>query len=318
MAKGVLNEEDCTVGGRFLSIGECMVELSQAGDGLLRKGFAGDTLNTAWYARAYLPSDWSVDYFTGVGDDPLSQEMLAFIENAGIGTDSIARIKGGTPGLYLINLKDGERTFSYWRSMSAARQLATDADHLRKTIEAADLVYFSGITLAILANPMAVDTFLSELRRAKAAGKTVVFDPNIRPRLWADKDTMLDTISNGARAATLVMPSFDDEAGNFGDISVDATIDRYRGLGVANTVVKDGAKGATVDFNGARSHAPAVQAINVVDTTSAGDSFNGAFLARLMTGAEPQEAAEFAAKAAATVIGHHGALISPDLLPLVG
>lgn len=318
MAKGVLNKEDCTVGGRFLSIGECMVELSQAGDGLLRKGFAGDTLNTAWYARAYLPSDWSVDYFTGVGDDPLSQEMLAFIENAGIGTDSIARIKGGTPGLYLINLKDGERTFSYWRSMSAARQLATDADHLRKTIEAADLVYFSGITLAILANPMAVDTFLSELRRAKAAGKTVVFDPNIRPRLWADKDTMLDTISNGARAATLVMPSFDDEAGNFGDISVDATIDRYRGLGVANTVVKDGAKGATVDFNGARSHAPAVQAINVVDTTSAGDSFNGAFLARLMTGAEPQEAAEFAAKAAATVIGHHGALISPDLLPLVG
>lgn len=318
MAKGVLNEEDCTVGGRFLSIGECMVELSQAGDGLLRKGFAGDTLNTAWYARAYLPSDWSVDYFTGVGDDPLSQEMLAFIENAGIGTDSIARIKGGTPGLYLINLKDGERTFSYWRTMSAARQLATDADHLRKTIEAADLVYFSGITLAILANPMAVDTFLSELRRAKAAGKTVVFDPNIRPRLWADRETMLDTISNGARAATLVMPSFDDEAGNFGDTSVDATIDRYRALGVANIVVKDGAKGATLDFNGARSHAPAVQTVNVVDTTSAGDSFNGAFLARLMTGAEPQEAAEFAAKAAATVIGHHGALISPDLLPLVG
>jgi 2-dehydro-3-deoxygluconokinase len=303
------------VGGRFLSIGESMVELSQAGDGLLRKGFAGDTLNTAWYARACLPADWSVDYFTALGDDLLSQDMLSFIEAAGIETNNISRIKGGTPGLYLINLKDGERTFSYWRSTSAARQLAADADHLRGTIEAADVIYFSGITLAILATPLAVDTFLAELRRAKAAGKQVVFDPNIRPRLWADKKTMLNTISDGARAATLVMPSFDDEADNFGDANIEATIARYRALGVANVVVKDGAKGATLDFEGTRSHAPAVQAVHVVDTTSAGDSFNGAFLSRLVTGSTPQEAAIFAAKAAAIVIGHHGALINPDLLP---
>lgn len=303
------------MGGRFLSIGECMVELSQAGDGLLRKGFAGDTLNTAWYARACLPSDWTVDYFTALGDDPLSQEMLDFIQASGIETGNISRIKGGTPGLYLINLKDGERTFSYWRSTAAARQLATDAGHLRGTIEAADLIYFSGITLAILATPIAVDTFLAEMRRAKAAGKRVVFDPNIRPRLWPDRNTMLNTITDGARAATLVMPSFDDEAGNFGDADVEATIARYRALGVRDIVVKDGAKGATLDFDGERCHAPAVQSVSVVDTTSAGDSFNGAFLSKLVTGVAPQDAATFAAKAAATVIGHHGALIDPVLLP---
>ncbi|GAK69039.1 2-dehydro-3-deoxygluconokinase [Agrobacterium rubi TR3 = NBRC 13261] len=292
-----------------------MVELSQAGDGLLRKGFAGDTLNTAWYARACLPSDWTVDYFTALGDDPLSQEMLDFIDHAGILTSNISRIKGGTPGLYLINLKDGERTFSYWRNTSAARQLAADADHLRGTIEAADVIYFSGITLAILATPLAIDTFLAELRRAKAFGKQVVFDPNIRPRLWTDKNTMLKTITDGARAATLVMPSFDDEAGNFGDANIDATITRYRDLGVTNVVVKDGANGATLDFNGQRSQAPAVQAAKVVDTTSAGDSFNGAFLAKWVSGSMPQKAAVFAAKAASTVIGHHGALIDHDLLP---
>ncbi|MBN8934531.1 MAG: sugar kinase, partial [Rhizobium pusense] len=266
------------MGGRFLSIGECMVELSQAGNGLLRKGFAGDTFNTAWYARACLPEDWSVDYFTALGDDPLSEDMLAFIGEAGIGTEKIRRIKGGT-----------------------------DADHLRKTVENADVVYFSGITLAILASAHDVDTFLAELRRARAAGKLVVFDPNIRPRLWADKDIMLETISNGARAATLVMPSFDDEASHFGDTSVEATIARYRSLGVENIVVKDGAKGATLDFGGSHSHAPAMKAVEVVDTTSAGDSFNGAFLARYVTGNSPEEAATFAARAAATVIGHHGA-----------
>ncbi|KQO82137.1 sugar kinase [Rhizobium sp. Leaf262] len=301
--------------GRFLSIGECMVELSQAGDGLLRKGYAGDTLNTAWYARACLPADWTVDYFTALGDDSLSEEMLAFIQAAGIETGNVSRIKGGTPGLYLINLMNGERTFSYWRSTAAARQLAADADHLRGTIEAADLIYFSGITLAILANPNAVDTFLAEMRRARASGKRVVFDPNIRPRLWSDKQTMLDTITDGARAATLVMPSFDDEAGNFGDADVEATISRYRALGVQDILVKDGAKGATLDFGGVRSHAPAVQSASVVDTTSAGDSFNGAFLSRLVAGAAPYDAAAFAARVAATVIGHHGALIDPARLP---
>lgn len=301
--------------GKFLSIGEPMVELKQAGDGNLRKGFAGDTLNTAWYARAYFPSDWSVEYFTALGDDPLSEDMLTFIKGAGIGTDQITRIAGGTPGLYLINLKDGERTFSYWRSNAAARQLARDGDHLRSVIEAADVVYFSGITLGILADQNSIDTFLAELRRAKASGKLVAFDPNIRPRLWADKEHMLATITEGARAASMVMPSFDDEKTHFGDETIEATISRYKSLGVTKLVVKDGENGATLDFDGARCHEPSCKAEAVVDTTSAGDSFNGTFLAKLMTGSSPQEAARHAAKAAATVIGHHGALIEPSLLP---
>jgi 2-dehydro-3-deoxygluconokinase len=205
-----------TVSGRFLSIGECMVELSQAGAGLLRKGFAGDTLNTAWYARACLRTSGAVDYCTALGDDAMSDEMLAFFQEAGIGTSLIRRIKGKAPGLYMISLRDGERSFSYWRESSAARQLAADPDFLRQAIESADVIYFSGITLAILSRDDA-DTLLAEARRAKASGKLVAFDPNIRPRLWSGYDEMHATISEGARAASLVLPSFDDEAAHFGD-----------------------------------------------------------------------------------------------------
>jgi 2-dehydro-3-deoxygluconokinase len=301
--------------GRLLSIGECMVELSQAGEGLLRKGFAGDTFNTAWYARACMPAAWSVDYFTALGDDPLSAEMLAMMDGAGIGTGLVRRIPGKTPGLYLITLKDGERTFSYWRDSAAARKLADDADHLRAAIESADIVYFSGITLGILA-PEAVDTLLAEARRAKAAGKTVAFDPNIRPRLWSDKQYMLKTIEDGARASTLVLPSFDDEAAHFGDKDEAATIARYKALGADNVVVKNGPGGVTLAFGRTPVvHVPSVKVDKVVDTTSAGDSFNGGFLSRLVQGAEPAEAAAYGAAVAAVVIGHHGALISPDLLP---
>ncbi len=291
-----------------------MVELSQAGEGLLRKGFAGDTFNTAWYARACLPEEWTVNYLTALGDDPLSSEMFTFMKGAGIGTESIREIPGKTPGLYLITLQDGERTFSYWRDSAAARKLADDAEHLRHWIEKSDIIYFSGITLAILA-PEAVETLLVELRRAKAAGKHIAFDPNIRPRLWADKDIMLKSISNGARAATLVLPSFDDETTHFGDASIEATIARYHSLGVEGVVVKNGEHGAVLSFPGTSSFSPAITASKVIDTTSAGDSFNGGFLSRLVQGASPEEAAAYGAAVASVVIGHHGALISPALLP---
>jgi 2-dehydro-3-deoxygluconokinase len=301
--------------GRFLSIGECMVELSQAGDGLLRKGFAGDTLNTAWYARACMPSSWTVDYFTALGDDAMSDEMAAFFDSHGIGTSYIRRIKGKAPGLYMINLRNGERSFSYWRDSSAAKQLAADPDYLREAVEASDVVYFSGITLAILPRED-VDTLLAETRRAKAAGKFVVFDPNIRPRLWSSYDVMHTVISEGARSSTLVMPSFDDEASHFGDDSIEATIQRYRALGAPNIVVKNGADGATLDFEGNRSLVPADKVETVVDTTSAGDSFNGSFLAKYLETRDAEQSARFAAKVAARVVSEHGALVPKDKLGL--
>jgi len=294
-----------------------MVELSQAGDGLLRKGFAGDTFNTAWYARACLAADWSVDYFTALGDDAMSDEMLAFIDTSGIGTSLIRRIRGRTPGLYMINLKDGERSFSYWRDSSAARSLAADPDRLREAVESAAVIYFSGITLAILPHEDA-ETLLAEVRRAKAAGKLVVFDPNIRPRLWSSYDVMHTTISEGARSSVLVMPSFDDEAAHFGDDSIEATIHRYRALGAVDIVVKNGADGVTLNFAGEQTFVPAEKVKKLVDTTSAGDSFNGAFLARYLEAGDAPAAARFAAKVAARVVSEHGALVVREKLGLDG
>ncbi|MDO5528207.1 MAG: PfkB family carbohydrate kinase, partial [Paracoccus sp. (in: a-proteobacteria)] len=133
-----------------VAIGEAMVELSPAGDGLLRQGFAGDTLNTAWYLRRALPADWSVDYASAVGRDAVSDQMVDFIAEAGIGTHHIARDPARTVGLYLISLDQGERSFAYWRGQSAARQMADDPARLDAAMAGAELVYLSGITLAVI------------------------------------------------------------------------------------------------------------------------------------------------------------------------
>jgi 2-dehydro-3-deoxygluconokinase len=299
----------------FLSIGECMIELASLGGDMMRKGFAGDTFNTAWYAQAFKPEGWRVDYFTALGDDRASGEMLDFIQAAGIGTGHIRRLPGKAPGLYMIHLDKGERSFSYWRSVSAARALANDRDALAAAIDAADLVYFSGITLAILP-PEGRNTLISLARSARQGGKTVAFDPNIRPRLWAGREEMLSTISAAAATASIVLPGFDDEAAHFGDGSIGETIARYRRLGAGDIVLKDGARGATLAIGGEQFHVPAHPAAEVVDTTSAGDSFNGGYLMRLAAGDRPVDAARFASRLASAVIGHPGALIGRETLGL--
>ncbi|MDO9414877.1 sugar kinase [Pararhizobium sp.] len=299
--------------GSVLCIGECMVELMQADGDLMRKGYAGDTFNTAFYTRNFLPESWQVFYLSALGTDAVSDDMVSFMEGNGISTRHMRRISGRMPGLYMIHLKDGERSFSYWRANSAAKLLADDPNHLRRAIDACRIIVFSGITLAILA-PAAADTLLAEIARAKAEGKVVIFDPNIRPNLWDNVERMRAVISEGARSATIVMPSFEDEAAHFGDTSPAETIDRYQGLGAPNVVVKNGADGVTLNFGGKADFVPSVAVDAIVDTTSAGDSFNGAFLANYLTTGDTASAAAFAAKVASAVIGHHGALVSKDKL----
>lgn len=127
------------VAKRFVSVGECMIEMAGGDDRLYRMGFAGDTLNTAWYARALLDAAWQVDYVTALGDDLYSAQMRRFFTEHGIGTGHIQQIPGRRPGLYLIHQHAGDRHFTYWRGQAAARAMADDPAVLRAALAGADI-----------------------------------------------------------------------------------------------------------------------------------------------------------------------------------
>ncbi|UIJ72496.1 sugar kinase [Aurantimonas sp. HBX-1] len=292
----------------IVSIGECMVELAAAGDGLYRRGFAGDTFNTAWYLRRELGDGWRVAYLTALGTDATSDEMLAFFEAGGIDTVHVRRIPERMPGLYMIHLAGAERSFSYWRDSAAARLLAADPEHLGRAFAAGDAFYFSGITLAILP-PSDRQRLIEALGAAKAEGKLVAFDPNIRPRLWPDPAEMRAAITAGASVATVCLPSFPDEAAAFGDASPDATADRYLAGGVGEVVVKDGAEPATVATPDGRERIQPATITDAVDTTGAGDSFNAGYLAARLSGIPAPEAVRRGHALAGEVVRHYGALI---------
>ncbi|CAM3179369.1 sugar kinase [Paracoccus nototheniae] len=294
---------------RILSIGEAMVELSQADQpGLWRMGFAGDTLNTAWYLRRLLDAETQVGFLTRIGTGEFSTRMLAFLGQSGIDATHIRAETDREIGLYAISLQGGERSFAYWRDTSAARRLADQPQVLAAALDGSRMAYLSGITLAILP-PAGRDTLLAALDDARAQGTTVVFDTNLRPRLWSDPDTMRKVTENAAARADLVLPSHDDEATHFGDADPAATRARYLACGAGHVVVKNG--GGPIVFGGTQGTG-AIDDLTrdtPVDTTAAGDSFNAGYLAAQLSGRDCASAIRAGHALSRQVIRHHGALV---------
>jgi len=301
------------VSKRLLGIGECMVELFPESPGLWRQGFAGDVFNTLWYARAYLGGDDAVDFHTGLGRDRLSDVFGIFLREHGIDIGDSPRFDDRTLGLYSIHLDDnGERSFTYWRDTSAARRLAADGERLAGRVAAADLVYLSGITLAILP-PDDLDTLHAVLVDARGEC-TIAFDPNIRPHLWRDDSRMRSNIQRFSALAHIVLPGVEDEALCFGPGSGDDVARRYIDFGATRVIVKEGGKRVLV--RGDLDLELKLDAIpEPLDTTGAGDAFAGALLAGVLDGLETEVSLRRAHACAAKVVMTAGALCPFEHLP---
>ena len=299
---------------RVAAVGECMLELQARGEGW-HLGHAGDTFNTLWMLRALLPRPAVADFVTAFGDDPFSGQQRAFMAAQGIGTAASPCLPGLRPGLYAITLDGaGERSFSYWRADSAARRLADDPAALRLSLEGRDLIHVSGITLAIL-SPEGRRVLGDELARARDGGALLAFDTNWRPALWSGPDAARAAMTELLGICDIALPSWPDEGRLFGDADPAAACQRLLSLGVGEVALKLGAEGAMISAGGL---APQVIAGHPnpapLDTTGAGDGFNGAYLAARLQGRPPAEAARIANRLAAEVIGAYGALVDPALL----
>ena len=229
--------------------------------------------------------------------------MTNFIAAQGVTTDFIRLHPDKLPGLYAIHTDvNGERSFSYWRENSAARSLFEDGFDVLAEF---DVIYLSGITLAIL--PATIrQALLSWL--ADWPG-LVVFDSNFRPRLWSDKSEAKDATEKAWCRCDLGLPSVDDEIAMFGDKDEAAVLRRLARLGVTRGALKRGDKGPVGLAGAARDAMAFPRAPQVVDTTAAGDSFNGAYLAAILSGAGEDEALMAGHLCALEVIGHMGAII---------
>ena len=283
---------------RIACIGEAMIELSMDGD-QAHLAVAGDTLNTAIYLKRSSP-DITVDYVTCLGQDTFSKRIEEFIAANDLGHANIQRIAHKSPGLYAINTApDGERSFTYWRGDSAARQMFLDVDF--RVLEQFDGLYLSGITLAILPQNIR----LALLEWLHTVQVQVIFDSNYRPYLWEDCAMAQKIIAAFWQRADISLPSIDDEMDVFGE--TEAQVAQRFFTQAKSGALKRGARGPL--SLGESVDAQYEPVTEVLDTTAAGDSFNGGYLGALLSGKGQAAALQAGHAMAARVVQYRGAII---------
>tara|TARA_Y100001956_G_scaffold65333_1_gene66241 strand:- start:2726 stop:3382 length:657 start_codon:yes stop_codon:yes gene_type:complete len=206
--------------------------------------------------------------------------------------------------------KYGERTFAYWRDGSAATQTLNVMAQAPDNIE---MFYFSGISVAIL-DVAQREKLFEMINTLSSNGCRIVFDPNYRPRLWRDQQEAQEWMDKSYQVADIAFPGGDDHLALYGHTNADDVLAHLAPFGIGEVVMKNGAVGVHIVNLEGQFIVPVQTVTNVVDTTAAGDAFNGGYLAARLSGKNVTESASFGAMVAGTVIQHPGAIIPADTL----
>ncbi len=297
----------------LLVIGECMMELSGEGSSYQRT-FAGDTYNSAVYAKRRHDAI-DVQILTTIGSDPISAAMQAQWNRDHIGHRLVTISKQAHPGIYAITTDEhGERSFTYWRKDSAATELVTlMGQDIEQQLAQFDTLYFSGITLAILTDADKAG-FLALIAKLKTHGCSIAFDPNYRAALWRDKDQAIDWLTQAYRLADIALPGLADHQEIYGHQNADEVRAFLQNINVGEIIVKADEAGIVGYLLGQEPvHQSITAQANPKDTTGAGDSFAGTYLAERIVGTAMADALKSAADVASLVVQHRGAIIDASL-----
>ncbi len=285
--------------------GEAMIELSGVAGDSAKIGVAGDTFNTAVYLSR---SGIRARYVTALGDDSFSLRILSALRGEDIFTSGCVIIPDAAPGLYAIDVDDvGERSFTYWRSDSAAKQFfeRPESAAIIEPMTRAKTLYLSGITLSIF-NAQDRDKIIEIARCVKDGGGQVVFDTNYRPRGWDNKNEAKRAVVAFMPYVSTALLTLEDEQALFGDKTAEDCAKRWHDGGVGEVVIKAGPRGAYSQQTGwVRPR----KLIKPMDTTGAGDSFNGAYLAARLSGETIENAITAGHELAAKVLMTAGAVL---------
>ncbi|AGH44470.1 sugar kinase [Paraglaciecola psychrophila] len=295
-------------------IGEVMLELSPLSDKNFALGVSGDTYNSACTLAGL---GINTTYITSLGDGKSANIVRHDAVQRGVNLLEPKTVINKSPGLYMINNDaTGERFFDYWRSDSAANYLFNNEElfiPLLKQIASHNYVYFSGITLAIMSE-MCRTKFSQFLVNYRNQGGKVIFDPNYRPKLWSDKATAIKAIKAILMYVDIYLPGFEEEEILFNTTSVDDATRRLFNISANEVVIKNGSQNCLLITRGDVERVEITPSTNVLDTTGAGDNFNGGYIGARLTGLSAIDSIKFAAKAASQILTIRGGVLHVEQL----
>ena len=234
-----------------------------------------------------------VTFICKTGSDIFGHQSQQLFEEEGINTSYVFSDSGNPSGVALITVDEKAENCIVVASGANANLLPSDLEKAEEAIERADLV------LMQLEVPMETVCFVADIAWQK--GKKVILNPAPAHPLPADLLRHLYLITpNETEAEMITGVKITDES------SAGEAARALSGMGVQNVIITLGSKGALIYSNGKAEMVPALK-VEAVDTTAAGDVFNGALTVALSEGRSLKEAARFACKASAISVTRVGA-----------
>lgn len=302
---------------KLYSIGELLIDFQSVGTGSLKdtaqfvKNAGGAPANVCVQA---VKLGQKAVYLTKVGNDGFGDFLVQTLEDEGVDTSFVSKSDDYDTSLAFVSFKEnGEREFSFYRRAAADLHF-TPEDFRGVSFNRGDVLEFGSVALK---TAEARETHLYLIDKAEEAGALVCFDPNLRFNLWESRDELRATVNEFLKYAHVIKVGLDELEFITGESGENA-VKRLFGGKLKIALVTDGGKGAKVYFADGRSYACGGYKVKTVDTTGAGDSFFGAFIAQLLEaeitpetlekGADYAKMLDFACKCGAYTTAGYGAI----------
>jgi 2-dehydro-3-deoxygluconokinase len=265
-----------------VAIGETMIQFTPQSQGLMRHAesfnakIAGAETNTLiGLSRLGHTTGW----ISKLGEDEFGRRIMMSIRGEGVDTSQVQLDPQFRTGTFFKEIiREGEVRIQYYRENSAASTLKP-GDIQENYIGKATYLLITGITPAL--SPSAKETIFQSIKFAKKHGVKIVFDPNLRKKLW-DEETARQTLLEIAGQSEIVLPGISEGQFLFGTNEPEKMAESFLQLGASLVVVKTGDEGAYYAQEHTSGSVKGFEVGNVVDPVGAGDSFAAGLLSGLL------------------------------------
>lgn len=276
-----------------VTIGETMTLFTPNEEGPLRHArsfsmkFGGAESNVAiGLSRLGHRSRW----ISRLGEDEFGDAMESFIRGEGVDVSYVTRDTDAPTGVFFKEFRRMNDTrVYYYRKGSAASKMTADL-LTEASIQDAAYLHITGITPALSESCRLI--LDKAIRIAKENGTKIVFDPNIRLKIWEDENEARHFITKYASVSDIVMPGVSEAQFLFGPHTPEEFVDYFHELGIETVIMKLGNEGSLISAPSVpKTRVPVFFVERVIDPIGAGDAFAAGVLSGLLDGLQLEGAA---------------------------
>ena len=268
-----------------IAIGESMVSLVNEPAGYIRHSenfkpyVAGAETNTLiGLSRLGHKTSW----VTALGRDELGEFILQKVRAENVETSKVSYKNHKTGIFFKQIIPDGSVDVTYYRTGSAASRLQLEDIDL-EYVKDAKILYLTGITLSLSDS---TKMMLFDLVKKLNGQIRIVFDPNIRLKMWSEKEAR-ETIMEFLPFVDCLIISRNEAKILIGEMRDEEAIDRFKEIGCEDVFLKLAKDGAVYDFNNKRNYVENPRQFIEIDPVGAGDAFASGILSGILKKESP-------------------------------